>query len=80
MKFFWIVTSVADIAADNPNDNKILLERDMNTLLINGKPAVINSLRKLKLKSSFLTSSFSSTSFQKIVELFLNLYLLYILY
>ena len=39
--YFWIVASV------NPNEIKALLANDASTSFINGKPAVINSLRTL---------------------------------
>ena len=48
MNLFGIAASVADIAADNSNANKILLARGVSTLFINCKPAVINGLRKFK--------------------------------
>ena len=54
MNFFWIAASDADIAADNPNDNKIFLANGVSTLFINGKPAVINGLRKLRIPPSWL--------------------------
>ena len=46
--FFWIAASVAATAADNPNGNKTTLARDVSTIFINGKLAVINSLRKFE--------------------------------
>ena len=47
-EYFWIVASVADIAAGNLNGKKKDIARGVSTLYINGKPAVINILRKLK--------------------------------
>ena len=43
-----IAASVVAIPADNPNGMKKLLARGISTLFINGKPAVINGLRKLR--------------------------------
>ena len=54
MGFFWIAASVADIAADNPNGNKILLARSVSTLFINDETAVINSLGKFENPFSWL--------------------------
>ena len=46
--FFEIAASAADIPADNPNGIKALLANGVNTFFINGKPAVINGLRRLR--------------------------------
>ena len=46
--FFWIDAFVADPAAFNPNDTKILLAIGVSTFFINGKLAVINGLRKIR--------------------------------
>ena len=54
MNIFWIVASVADIAADNPNGSKTFLANGISTLFINGKPAVINVLRKFNNPLSLL--------------------------
>ena len=40
--------SFVDAAAVNPNGTKTLLAKWVSTLFINGKPAVINGLRKLR--------------------------------
>ena len=48
MIFFLIAASAADIPTDNPNEVKILVANGISTFLINGKPAFINGLRKLK--------------------------------
>ena len=56
MIFFWIAASVADIAADNPNGDKTLLARGVSTFFTNGKPVVINGLRKLKNPPSWLVT------------------------
>ena len=40
--------SVADAAAVNPNGMKTLTVNGVSSLFNNGKPAVINGLRKLK--------------------------------
>ena len=53
-KFLWIATSGADVPADNPNGNKTFLVNGISTFFINGKPAVINGLRKFKNSSSWL--------------------------
>ena len=45
---FLLAASVAGIAADNPDGKKTILARDVSALFINGKPAVINGLRKFK--------------------------------
>ena len=39
---------MTDTAAANPNGIKILLANGVSTVFINGKPAVINDLRKLR--------------------------------
>ena len=52
--FFWIAASVANAVVANPNGNKILLIRCVSTLFINGKPAFINGLRKLRNPSSWV--------------------------
>ena len=36
--FFWIVASVADVTAVNPNVIRTLLANDLSTVLIKGKP------------------------------------------
>ena len=46
--FFWIDTSVSDIAADTPNGIKTILSNGANTFSINGETAIINRLRKLR--------------------------------
>ena len=46
---FYIAESAADIPADSPVGNKTLLADGVSTLFINGKPAVINGLRKFVL-------------------------------
>ena len=48
MNFFGTGASVADTAGDNPNGNKTYLGNGVIALFINGKPAVINGLRKLR--------------------------------
>ena len=40
--------SVAEVVAINPNGTKTLLTNGLITFFINGKPAIINGLRKLK--------------------------------
>ena len=40
--------SAVDILADNPNEIKTCLANGVSTRFINGKPAVINGLRKLR--------------------------------
>ena len=63
--FFRVAVSVADAAAVNPNGTKILLDDGVGTIFINGKPAVINGLGKLrKVPSSLVT--FLVVSFNKI--------------
>ena len=54
--FSCIAASVADVAADNPNSNIILLANEVSTLslFINGKRAAINELRKLRNHPSLL--------------------------
>ena len=46
--FFRVAATVADAAAVNPNGTKILLDDGVGTIFINGKPAVINGLGKLR--------------------------------
>ena len=46
--FFWIATSVAEAAPVNPTGTKTLLANGVSRFFINGKPGVINCLRKLK--------------------------------
>ena len=65
--FFWIAASAADIPADHPNGIKTLLANGVCTLFINGKPAVINGLRKLGNPSSWL-AVFVVVSFYKIPQ------------
>ena len=60
--FFWIAASDADAATVNPKGTKTLLANYVSTLFINSKPAVLNSLRKLRNPPSWLL--FFSTSFQ----------------
>ena len=43
-----ILLDVADVAADNLNVNKTVLTRGVSILFINGRPAVINGLRKMR--------------------------------
>ena len=43
-----MAASAADTPADYPNGMKILLANGVSTLFINGKPAVIDGLRKLR--------------------------------
>ena len=43
-----MAASAADIHVDNPNGNKIFLANSVSIFFINGKPAVINGLRKFK--------------------------------
>ena len=64
--FFWIAASVADIAADNPNSNKTVLDRHISRLFINGKPSVINGFRKLKNPPPWLVI-FLVVPFNKVV-------------
>ena len=52
--FFLTAASVADAAAVNLNGTKTLLANGVSTFFINGKPAVINGLRKLKNPPSWL--------------------------
>ena len=54
--FYCIAASVADVAADNPNSNRILLANEVSTLslFINGKRAAINDLRKLRNHPSLI--------------------------
>ena len=52
--FFWIAASVAEIAADSSNGNKTLLHGGVNTVFLNGKPAAVNGLRKLRNRPSWL--------------------------
>ena len=51
---FWIAASVADIAVDNPNSIKTVLANRVSALFINGKPAVIYVIRKLRNPTSWL--------------------------
>ena len=46
--FFLIATSVTDAAAVNTNGIKTLLANGVSAFFINGKPAHINCLRKLR--------------------------------
>ena len=43
-----MAASVAEAAAVNPNCAKMLLANSVSTFFINGKPPVINGLRKLR--------------------------------
>ena len=43
-----MAASVAETAAVNPNVTKVLLGNSVSAFFINGKPAVINGLRKLR--------------------------------
>ena len=63
--FFKVAATVADAAAVNPNGTKILLDDGVGTIFINGKPAVINGLRKLRKVPSWLVT-FLVVSFNKI--------------
>ena len=47
-QFFWVAPFAADIDPNNPISNKKYLANGVSTNFINGKPAVINGLRKLK--------------------------------
>ena len=51
---FWKAASLADIPAHNPNGIKTLLANGVSKLFINGKPADINSLRKLEHPPSWV--------------------------
>ena len=51
MIFFLIAASASDIPVDNPNRIEIFL---VSAYFINGKPAVINDLRKLRNPLSWL--------------------------
>ena len=64
--YFWIATSVADIPAVNPNAYKTFLANGVSTFLINGKPAVIDGLRKFKNSPSWLVT-FLVVHFDKIL-------------
>ena len=52
--FFWIAASAVEAAAVNPKGTKTLLANGVCTFFINGKPAVINGLRKLRNPTSWL--------------------------
>ena len=55
--FFWIavgVTAAAAAAAVNTNGIKTLLANGVSTFFVNGKPAVINDLRKFRNPPSWL--------------------------
>ena len=54
--FFWIITSVADILPDNPGGIETLLVNGVSTFFNDGKPAVINCLRKLRNPPSWLVA------------------------
>ena len=47
--------SVAEVVAINPNGTKTLLTNGLITFFINGKPAIINGLRKLKFSEDLIT-------------------------
>ena len=49
-----MAASVAEAAAVNPNCAKMLLANSVSTFFINGKPPVINGLRKLRKSLSWL--------------------------
>ena len=51
---FLIATSVADAAAVTLNGNKMLLVDDVSTFFINGKPAGIKGIGKLRKLSSWV--------------------------
>ena len=57
MNCFWIATCLADIAPDNPKCNQTILASGVSTLFINGKPVVINVLRKFRNSPSWLVIS-----------------------
>ena len=59
--FFWIGASVAGAAAVNPDGIKTLLANSVSTCFINGKPADINGLRKLRNPPFWLLVFFGST-------------------
>ena len=48
MNFFSIAASAVYIATGNPNAIKALLTKIVSTHFMNGKPTVINDLRKIK--------------------------------
>ena len=48
MNFFWIAAS----SVDNPNGIKTILVNGVRKVFINGKPAVINGIRKLRIPPS----------------------------
>ena len=70
--FFWIAASVADAAAVNPNDAETLLVNNFCTFFINGKPAVINGLSKLRNPPSWIVTFFV-VPFNKIYPFFKDL-------
>ena len=47
----WIAASIADVAAVNPNDIKILLAKGLSTFFIKGKPVFRNGPRNLPKNS-----------------------------
>ena len=57
--------SATDIPGDNRNGNKSLLANGVISLFINGKPAAINGLRKIK-NPSFCLVIFLVVPFKKI--------------
>ena len=50
--WFWLAASAADVTADNPNGTKTLLANGLSILFLNGKPVVINGLRKFNVPPS----------------------------
>ena len=62
----------ADIPDNNPNGNKSLLANGTSKLFINGKPAAINGLRKLRNPRSWLII-FAVIPFNKIPLFFKRL-------
>ena len=67
--YFIIAASVTYIAAENPNSNKTFLANGVSKCFINGKPAVINSLWKLRNPPSWIVT-FLVVPFNKISSIF----------
>ena len=73
--FFWTAAFAADAAVGNPNSIKMLLINCVSTFFINGKPAGIIGLRKLRNPTFwlklFLVINFNKVSlFSKVLIIF----------
>ena len=69
--FIWIATSVGDTAAIKPKGIKKILANSVSNLLINGKSAVINGLRKLRNPPSCLKFFYFTNHYHNIFYLFI---------